>query len=450
MERGMKETYINFIEKHSGLTREKRHLVETLHGSQFHEREVSLIEKRLLEYIEVVSFQKGNGAHLTSESFENLFNTILDIYIKKKYIILSIFKKNFNTLSVRFSTDGTSDVYRSAHKENFEVLSFQFLDVLHPQHPKHVYPIAIIKGKESTKSLDELIGALNLLTFFESLSSKKVTIDTQVVGFEIFFSADWMGHVAEASLSLPTIMNNKKPCCGWCLQGRLGLTDDFKQQKCNHPIVNKKIGVFQLLPKNKLYCWGHAVARLLTNALNAFYDLFPMYSRQKSSFRNDISLILGKWENGWSIVWSEAKLFLLTLNWKHQDIQRNFSNMTDLFYLNNCGNHKYYSVSELFHLMMEILTIFLVFAYLRWPSTCDFFYLSRTQKAFQWAWRMLQTKLVPTTHFMMEHAFELAQEIMELLITLSMKELKKNMKAQRLMHAILLKDFWNATLRTDM
>ena len=100
------------------------------------------LERDLLEGLEIISFTNGiGGAHLTPSSFAQLFSSIISHYIKRNELIFSSHKNIPNSLSVRFSFDGTHNVYRSSSEKNFEILYFQFLDVVDPQHEKHVFHI---------------------------------------------------------------------------------------------------------------------------------------------------------------------------------------------------------------------------------------------------------------------------------------------------------------------
>lgn len=405
-----KDILINFIEKHSGLTRTERYLVDQLHHSQNQVRKVKEIEESLLKPFHIAPFKKKEGAYLKPDSLNMLFEIILKIYLDKNFFVLPFMKKNSKLLSVRVSIDGTPDVYKRAHSENFEIISFQFLDVIHPQHPKHVIPIAILKEKESSEVLKELESSLNLNSFINWIEVKTIKLDKETFTFEVFFSADWMGHVAESCLAQPNQITVEKPCCTWCMKSRKELKEMFLNGICYCEIKNEKNGIFQFFPKKKLYCWGHAVARLLTNCLNNFYELYENYDRKKGNFARAISSILGKWEPGWSIAWSEAKLFLLTLKWKRipKDL---FSKMQVHYAYKKLHSICFFSVDELFELFMEILTIFLVFAYIRWPTTLDLYYLAKAQLAFQWASKIMDKKLPPTSHFMMGHARDLALDV---------------------------------------
>ena len=72
--------------------------------------------------------------HLTPESFALLFEVWIELKRKNEEIKLEGGGKG--TFKVRFSFDGTHDVYRSSNSSNYEVLYFELLDVIHPQNEK--------------------------------------------------------------------------------------------------------------------------------------------------------------------------------------------------------------------------------------------------------------------------------------------------------------------------
>lgn len=67
-------------------------------------------------------------------------------------------------------------------------------------------------------------------------------------------------------------------------------------------------------------------------------------------------------------------------------------------------------LSDLFDISMECLTIYLAFAYIRWPTEEDFKYLFAARQALEWIFNSLcWTDITPSNHFMLDHAVTLAE-----------------------------------------
>jgi hypothetical protein len=162
----------NFIEHiYPQLTKRGSQLFHQLYDIDYHEKEVLEMEHIFTQDFQFIPH--NDGAYLQSESFKNLFFQILQYYIKLGLLKISNQKRDPNKITVRFSFDGTYDVYHEPQSENFELLYFQFMDLDHPHDPEHVFPISSFKEKESFENLLKTIDLVGLISFIQVIEKKK-------------------------------------------------------------------------------------------------------------------------------------------------------------------------------------------------------------------------------------------------------------------------------------
>lgn len=152
------------------------------------------------------------------------------------------------------------------------MLYYQFFNVDDPQHEKHIFPLAIFKAAENYQTLKRIAESLELVPFISHLEKKFIEFQGTIVGFQVIFTADWITHCAEGKFDLPNQHSTEKKevcSCGWCCKAK----DQFDVDSAS-TIRKDKYGVLNLKANQKLYCWGHGVARLLSNILVYFYEFW--------------------------------------------------------------------------------------------------------------------------------------------------------------------------------
>ena len=155
----------------------------------------------------------------------------------------------------------------------------------------------------------------------------------------------------------------------------------------------------------KLYCFKHGVARLQTNVLVYFYSFFSIRSKEKQLYRNKLanSLNINYWNEKTNIIWHQTKPFLLEKKWI--GIETFFNKIEARYYYEN----NTFVLSEMFTIVMESLSIFLAFAYIKWQSQTDFKYLVAAAKSLKWVFFQLNwIKITPSNHFMLYHSVSLS------------------------------------------
>lgn len=390
-----KEIVFNLIEHNSGTSEHIRRFYHHLYNIPNHEHAVRDLEKSLLEGIDIRPiYGQVPGASLTPESLKKLFFLIFQIYLEKMKFILPSNKE----LLVRFSCDGTHDVYKSSDNNNYEVLYFQFLNIEHPQNENSVFPLCILKNKENYQTLKLISEYVGLVDFISLVKENTLEIDKNLYSIDVLFSGDWITHCAEGNFSLPHL-NTDNSSCGWCEFSKMEMKNNLESI-----LKEENYGITSLPPSKKLYCWGHGMARLLTNCLSYIYSNFFRSNIKKSYFKKEIAerLNLTEWKKGISLDWNQAKKKLLNMDWN--GIQKQFEDIHTLFIFKS----RRISTMDFITILFEALTAYLGFAYIEHPSEDDFEILFSAKNALKWCFTSTNWNITPTTHFMLTHAIDLA------------------------------------------
>jgi hypothetical protein len=359
-----------------------------------HEKAVQRVEHKLLDGVYARKFQTIQGAFLEPESIEIILHLLLNIYKKKNLYS--------DKLIFRFSWDGVTNVYKTTgHNSNYETATLQVIAPIMAEihSSKMVLVMAIAKVKENKENVAEIMNEMN----FSENWTRIHEILSKSINYQIIHIGDWNSIVSFAQLSRPNVNSKNDPWCPTCLLLKEQIINLFRE----NPNYSFKI-------ENNMirYCFGHGVARLMSNFLDDIFGFFQSHDRSKKKFVDEISSLLGSnWQPGYNVTWKECKRFFFEKNFLETGIASLFfKHESPVFhYVSPTGLVYQLDPSNIVKVGLAAIGVYLCFAYTFAPDRSQFRLIEAAATALKWMYHVLQWNIVPTFHFLTTHAVEFAQ-----------------------------------------
>jgi len=163
------------------------------------------------------------------------------------------------------------------------------------------------------------------------------------------------------------------------------------------------------------YCWGHGVARVLSNAIEklaAYITDKGRFDGMVGTIRSRLGKAYNKWSPGDSIDMKHAKIFLSDPAFLQSLIDYFIETQVraPFWPTNRSGGYQSLNLTctQTVRLLLFSIRCFFLFAYSRWPSACSFAALWRARTALLGIHAANSWSVQPATHYMTNHAIEYA------------------------------------------
>lgn len=193
---------------------------------------------------------------------------LLDAYERHKLLPES------DRLLAKFSADG-----RVISRQSTVGMFFQLLSVAHPQSVAHVVTHAVLKAPEKHPAVEVLYTTCGLAELLAELPSTTWRVGQRSITIDYIYSGDWALHCAqlgvEEAFSRTTAKSGAPHLCWLCRASKTDWdshADPWFLWPRTRSVSDFDFSAHRLAAavplENRRYCWGHAVARLLSNAIS--------------------------------------------------------------------------------------------------------------------------------------------------------------------------------------
>jgi len=326
------------------------------------------------------------------------------------------------SLLFKFSADGRV----ITHTSN-QGLYYQLLTVYHPQSPAHVVTHCAATLAETApavatvyhqSTITQLLPEIALGRWRSNWRGEELLLD-------YIYSADWMIHVAQLALEQPNADEDDSVCCWLCRRTKRWTRDGWRSQPFQFVPIERTHADFAAVAQQypmaaavdlarRRYCWGHGIARLLSNLLSTICNAIDDQRVTQLAECVRRSSTAYKWTAGGSLSMKDAKLLLDAPDFMRTvpELVRDATTAPCRLLLPGLSSNELLlrelTAPTVVQLLLASIATVKDFAYARWPARQSFRVLWRARNALLSAYAANDLPLAPSEHFLLHHGIELA------------------------------------------
>lgn len=376
-----------------------------MNGKPGERRRLQTLTSELLDaYARAQSVDSISGAFLPPiEAFDNALN----FYREHDLFFVSAHAPRPDVLMVNLSSDNR----RLLGKPN-QASFFSILSVRYPQHVGHVVTLSTAQLEEKSDKNLKVWQAMDWMAFVTHLNEKKLLMGSRMFAFDYIYSADWITHVLQLGRELPNAHLDDSMTCWKCTISNVERKEWHKNSDKVFQLWKENLNI-NAFPKNRIltvcielerrrYCWGHGVARLVTNVFIALHDILPQ-ERARQLIRLIGIAILDETTDDTSVSMNETKRIMKDDELLHR-LGALFGGVAVNRPLWPDGLPVSMSPTVIIRTVLFSLRAYYEFAYTPWPTHVAFRTLWKARTFLLGFLAAHSWMLAPTVHFMLNHA----------------------------------------------